>query len=39
MSAPPEQYNVEQILSEDIERFMAERPELLPPRISRWLDR
>ena len=38
MSAPPEQYGVERIGAEQIEQFMAERPELLPPRISRWLD-
>jgi hypothetical protein len=38
MSAPPEQHGVERILPEHIENFMAERPELLPPRISRWLE-
>ena len=38
MSAPPEQHGVERIAPEQIEEFMAERPELLPPRISRWLD-
>lgn len=37
MSAPPEQYGVETILPEQIQEFMDEHPELLPPRISRWL--
>lgn len=38
MSAPPEQHGVERITSDQIEQFVGQRPELLPPRISRWLD-
>jgi hypothetical protein len=38
VSAPPAQYGVEMIAAKQIEQFMTERPDLLPPRISRWLD-
>lgn len=36
-SAPPQDYGARPILRADLVRFMAERPELLPPRIARWL--
>jgi hypothetical protein len=36
-SAPPEEHGATAIRREHLVHFMADRPELLPPRISRWL--